>query len=76
MSRLFDNVYPFRCGYLNGTIKGAIAQLETFVEIHGENMSESQHYHIRYIKDELRKGMEQAAVITPDSAKIVTSQES
>ncbi len=74
MSRLFDNVYPFRCGYLNGTIKGAIAQLETFVEIHGEYMSESQHYHIRYIKDELRKGMEQAAVITPYSEQVVTSQ--
>lgn len=74
MSRIYENVYPYRFGYLIGTVKGAIAQLGTFIEIHGENMSEREHYHIRCIIDGMQKGMEQAEVITPDSANLIISQ--
>lgn len=47
----------FQLGYLNGTCKGAIGELERFLENYSEVLSESQIYCINQTIDRINSGL-------------------
>jgi hypothetical protein len=48
----------FKLGYLSGTCKGAIGELERFLENFNENLSETQIYCINNTIHRIKSGLE------------------
>jgi hypothetical protein len=47
----------FKLGYLSGTCKGAIIELETFIENRSELLSESDIYYLKNTIESIKKGL-------------------
>jgi hypothetical protein len=47
----------FQLGYLSGTCKGAIIELETFIENRSEILSESDIYYLKHTIESIKKGL-------------------
>ena len=48
----------FQLGYLSGTCKGAIRDMQTFIELFSEELSETQIYCLKNSIDRIKIGLE------------------
>lgn len=55
---LSDRTYPYRLGYLSGSCKTAIIELETFLENRKEVLSESDYNYLDSTMKALKVGLE------------------
>jgi hypothetical protein len=52
----------FQLGYLKGTCKGAIIELETFIENRSEILSESDIYYIKNTIEHIKSGLKRTGL--------------
>jgi hypothetical protein len=52
----------FKLGYLSGTCRGAIIELETFIENRSEVLSESDIYYLKNTIESIKKGLKRTGL--------------
>ena len=58
---LHDRTYPYRLGYLIGSCKSTIIQLETFLENRKETLTQSDYDYLQDTINGLKLGLQESA---------------